>query len=66
MVILARAARYFGIAYLAGHYGRHFLRVLRHPMQHWGWMLLFVIITVLLIVGGLIASHRLETAEASN
>jgi len=35
-------------------------------MQHWGWMLLFVIITVLLIVGGLIASHRLETAEASN
>jgi membrane protein YqaA with SNARE-associated domain len=66
MVILARAARYFGIAYLAGHYGRHFLRVLRHPMQHWGWMLLFVIITVLLIAGGLIASHRLETAEASN
>lgn len=66
IVALARAVRYFGIAYLAGHYGRHFLRVLRHPMQHWGWMLLVVGLTGLLIAVGVIASHRLQAAETSS
>ena len=42
IVAICRASRYFGIAYIASHYGRHFSRVLRHPMQHWGWLLLFV------------------------
>jgi len=65
VVALARAIRYFGIAYLAGHYGRHFLRVLRHPMQHWGWVLLFVGLTGLLIAVGVIATHRLQAAETS-
>ena len=54
IVALSRAARYFGIAYIAGHYGRRFLRVLRHPMQHWGWLLLFVGLTGALIVGGIL------------
>ena len=65
IVAIARTARYFGIAYLAGHYGRHFLRVLRHPMQHWGWMLLFVSLAGILIAAGVIASHRLQAAETS-
>jgi len=64
IVALSRAARYFGIAYIAGHYGRHFLRVLRHPMQHWGWLLLFVGLTGALIVGGILVNRRLETAPA--
>ena len=64
IVALSRAARYFGIAYIAGHYGRHFLRVLRHPMQHWGWLLLFVGLTGALIVGGILVNSRLETAPA--
>jgi membrane protein YqaA with SNARE-associated domain len=64
IVVLSRAARYFGIAYLAGHYGRHFLRVLRHPMQHWGWLLLFVGLTGALIAGGILVKRRLETAPA--
>src|SRR5437762_8312 len=52
IVALARGCRYFGIAFIAGHYGRHLLRVLRHPMQHWGWLLLFAGITCALIAGG--------------
>jgi len=64
IVVLSRAARYFGIAYIAGHYGRHFLRVLRHPMQHWGWLLLFVGLTGALIAGGILVKRRLETAPA--
>lgn len=60
----ARAIRYFGIAYIAGHYGRRFLRVLRHPMQHWGWLALFIFLAVVLVVGGIVMSRRLETEPA--
>ena len=63
-VAVARAVRYFGIAFVAAHYGRHFVRVLRHPLQHWGWLLLFFGLTAALIVGGIIVSHRLEEAPA--
>ena len=65
IVASARAIRYFGIAWIAGHYGRHFLRVLRHPLQHWGWLALFIGVTIAVVVGGIIASQRLETAPAS-
>src|ERR1700757_1428756 len=64
VVAVSRAIRYFGIAFIAGHYGRHFLRVLRHPIQHWGWLVLFVAVAVTLVAGGILASHRLETAPA--
>ena len=63
IVAFSRAARYFGIAFIAGHYGRHFLRVLRHPTQHWGWIALFVGLTIVLVVGGIFVSRRLETAS---
>lgn len=66
IVLLCRAVRYFGIAYIAAHYGRHFLRVLRHPLQHWGWLLLFGLLTTALIVGGILLSRGLEsTSEES-
>jgi membrane protein YqaA with SNARE-associated domain len=65
IVTLSRGVRYFGIAYIAGHYGRHFLRVLRHPMQHWGWLLLFLGLTGVLVAGGIVASHRLEAVPAT-
>jgi hypothetical protein len=38
--------------------------VLRHPMQHWGWLLLFVGLTGALIVGGILVNRRLETVPA--
>lgn len=60
LVALSRGARYFGIAFVAAHYGRHVLRVLRHPTQHWGWLLLLMGITFGLIVGGMMASRHLD------
>ena len=62
IVAICRAARYFGIAFVAGHYGRHFLRVLRHPTQYWGWFAFFIAITAALIGGGIILTRRLEPA----
>ncbi|MFZ0804699.1 MAG: VTT domain-containing protein [Candidatus Sulfotelmatobacter sp.] len=64
VVTVCRVFRYCGIALLAAHYGRHFLRVLRHPIQYWPWMLAFVALTAALIIGGIIANRRLETATA--
>lgn len=64
IVTVCRGVRYFGIAFIAGHYGRHFLRVLRHPLQHWGWLALFVGLTIFLLIGGILLSRRLETVPA--
>jgi membrane protein YqaA with SNARE-associated domain len=64
IVTACRGARYFTIAFVAGHYGRHFLRVLRHPTQHWGWIAAAVILAVALLAGGIFASRRLATADA--
>jgi membrane protein YqaA with SNARE-associated domain len=50
-VALARAARYSVIAAIASHYGSHFIRVLRHPEQYIGWVVLIVC-----LIGGLIAT----------
>ncbi len=60
IVTVCRAIRYFGIAFVAAHYGRHLLRVLRHPLQHWGWLALFVGLTCVLLVGGVVLSRRLR------
>lgn len=64
VVTLARGIRYFGIALIAAHYGRHFLRVLRHPLQYWGWLLVFVAISVAFIVGGIVASRWAESSTS--
>jgi membrane protein YqaA with SNARE-associated domain len=63
IVTVFRGVRYFTIAFVAGHYGRHFLRVLRHPMQHWGWIAVAVILAVVLVAGGILASRCLEAAS---
>jgi len=61
IVTICRAVRYFGVAFVAGHYGRGFLRVLRHPLDHWGWLAFFVGLMCVLITGGVLASRRLES-----
>jgi len=61
IVSACRAARYFTIAFIAAHYGRHFLRVLRHPTQYWGWIIAAVILAVVLVAAGILVSRRLET-----
>jgi len=37
------------------------MRVLRHPLQHWGWLALFIGLMIALVVGGILASRRLES-----
>ncbi len=64
IVGVCRAARYFGIAYVASHYGRSFLRVLRHPLQHWGWLIVAMALIGAMVWGGVVVSHRLEPASA--
>ena len=59
IVASCRAARYSAIAIVAELYGRHFIRVLRHPLQYWPWMLLFAAITFGLIAGGILINKRL-------
>jgi membrane protein YqaA with SNARE-associated domain len=62
-VSLARGFRYTCIALIAHLYGRHIIRVLRHPTQYWGWLLLFGALFVLLIATGVLINRRV--AEAS-
>src|SRR5580700_1817948 len=63
IVAVCRALRYFAIAYLAANYGRHFMSILRHPIQHWGWLALFISLTVALIGGGILLT-RLQPVPA--
>ena len=64
IVTIGRVIRYSAISFIADHYSRQLLRVLRHPMQYWGWMLLMLAITLTLIAAGILLSRRLETASA--
>jgi membrane protein YqaA with SNARE-associated domain len=36
VVALSRGLRYAVVAFIAAAYGRHVIRVLRHPTQYWG------------------------------
>ncbi len=60
IVALSRAVRYSAIAYVADRYGRHLVRILRHPTQYWGWLLFFVALAVILIAGGILISRQIE------
>jgi membrane protein YqaA with SNARE-associated domain len=65
VVIICRSARYTFIAIIADHYGRHFVRVLRHPSQYWGWLLLFAAIILSLIMAGTLLNRRLTAANTA-
>lgn len=65
VVTLSRAFRYTSVALIAHLYGRHMVRVLRHPTQYWGWLLLFSVLFVALIVAGFMLNRRVADSEAS-
>jgi len=65
VVIICRSARYTFIAIIADHYGRHFVRVLRHPSQYWGWLLLFAAVIFSLIMAGILLNRRLTAANTA-
>jgi membrane protein YqaA with SNARE-associated domain len=65
VVITCRSARYTFIAIIADHYGRHFVRVLRHPSQYWGWLLLFAAVIFTLTMAGIAVNRRLAAANTA-
>jgi membrane protein YqaA with SNARE-associated domain len=65
VVIICRSARYTFIAIIADHYGRQFVRVLRHPSQYWGWLLLFAGVVFSLTMAGILLNRRLSTSTSS-
>jgi membrane protein YqaA with SNARE-associated domain len=64
VVTVGRAARYTGLAFVASYYGRGFIRVLRHPTQHWGWLVISLVLVFGLIAGGILISRQLTPAPA--
>jgi membrane protein YqaA with SNARE-associated domain len=64
IVAIGRALRYSLIAIIADHYGRHLIRVLRHPTQYWGWLVLLVVLMAGLVTGGILINRQLEPAPA--
>ncbi len=65
VVTICRGARYAFIAIIADHYGRHFIRALRHPAQHWGWLLLFAAVIFSLIMAGIVLNRRLAATTSA-
>jgi membrane protein YqaA with SNARE-associated domain len=64
IVAIGRAVRYAAIAVIADHYGRRFIRMLRHPTQYWGWLLVLAAMIIGLVIGGILINRRLATASA--
>jgi hypothetical protein len=66
LVIVAALAglRYTVVAVIAHKYGRHVILVLSHPIQHWGWLLLFSGLFVAAIIAGFVLNRR--RGEASS
>lgn len=62
LVALARAARYSAVALLAHFYGRHIIRVLRHPAQNLGWFAFFAVIFLVVIAVSFAVKRRWQTA----
>jgi membrane protein YqaA with SNARE-associated domain len=65
VVAVCRGLRYTLVAIIADHYGRHFIRVLRHPIQYWGWFLLFAAVILTVILAGITVNKRLVAATTA-
>ena len=64
VVGISRAVRYSAIAFVASQYGRGFIHVLRHPTQHWGWLVISMALIAALITAGILITRRLTPAHA--
>jgi len=64
VVVIGRCLRYAAIGLIADRYGRALIRVLRHPTQYSGWLLLCTAVFLLLIGGGILYKARLAAPSA--
>jgi membrane protein YqaA with SNARE-associated domain len=65
VVTICRGIRYALIAIVADHYGRHFIRVLRHPAQYWGWSLVLAVVILSLTMAGIAVNKRFAAAAGN-
>ncbi len=65
-IAVGRGIRYSVLAVVAAHYGRRFIRIVRHPQQYLGWSLLFACILVALLIGGTLAWERFRMHHAAS
>jgi hypothetical protein len=63
-VVASRGVRYIAIAIIGDLYGRHVIRVLRHPTQYWGWLILLTAAFVALILAGIAINKRMAKPSA--
>ena len=61
-VALGRAIRYSLLAWAADHYGRHFVRVVRHPERYVGWAVLVAGIVVAMVVAAVLMQRWMSEA----
>jgi membrane protein YqaA with SNARE-associated domain len=62
VVAICRGARYTLIAFIAFHYGRHFVRALRNPGQYYAWIVAIVIVLAGIIVTTVLMRRRLAAS----
>lgn len=62
IVLVGRGIRYAAVALIAEHYGRHVVRVMRHPGQYWGWLLLLILVVAGLATAFILFNRRITTA----
>jgi membrane protein YqaA with SNARE-associated domain len=62
-IAAGRAIRYGLLAWAAEHYGRHFLRLVRHPERYVGWSVLAAAIIIVSVVAGAFMWRWVRTAE---
>ena len=53
-IALGRAIRYGLLAWAAEHYGRHFVRLVRHPERYVGWSILIGGLVILMVATGVV------------
>jgi len=66
VVGVCRVVRYSLVAILADHYGRQVIPVLRHPDQHWNWLLLIVGTVAGAVAIGILVDKRLRTHASTD
>jgi membrane protein YqaA with SNARE-associated domain len=65
VVAVSRAVRYSALSILARLYGRHLIRVLRHPTQYWGWLLVLAGIVVAVLATALLLQRQFSMDDGS-
>jgi membrane protein YqaA with SNARE-associated domain len=63
VVAASRGARYSAIGILAELYGRPFIRIIRHPAEHWGWLLVILALLAVPAAGLLVFNKRLQRGQ---